>query len=79
MALKLSEECGETAQAVLSYTKTPGCANKGKTKHDVIEEACDCIIAAGSLIYKIEGHADSTVEKIIRAKLKKWIRKSKKS
>jgi NTP pyrophosphatase (non-canonical NTP hydrolase) len=54
MALKLSEECGEVSQAILSYRKAPGCANKGKTKADCIEEIWDVIITATALLYKVE-------------------------
>jgi len=77
MALKLSEEVGEAAQATLSFTKAPGCAHKGKTREDVIEEACDCIISAGALIFKIEqGKVNETyVQNILKVKLEKWIAK----
>jgi NTP pyrophosphatase (non-canonical NTP hydrolase) len=76
-ALKLSEECGEVAQAVLSYCEAPGCAAKGKTKADVIEESWDVIITAASLIYQIEnGKVDEDYSVKIRdKKLQKWINK----
>jgi NTP pyrophosphatase (non-canonical NTP hydrolase) len=79
-ALKLAEECGEVAQAMLSYTKAPACAYKGKTKDHVIEECCDCIITAASIIHQVEdGHVDeAAMEAVILAKLKKWIEKSTK-
>ncbi|MDO8640114.1 MAG: MazG-like family protein [Nitrosarchaeum sp.] len=78
-ALKLAEESGEVAQAVLSYCKAPGCAAKGKTKADVIEEACDCIITAASVIYQIENGKvdDDFLEKMIDHKLDKWVKKFK--
>jgi NTP pyrophosphatase (non-canonical NTP hydrolase) len=76
-ALKLAEECGEVAQAVLSYCKAPGCEKKGKTKVDVIEETWDVIITAVSLLYQIEnGKVDE--ENSIKTrdeKIKKWIEK----
>jgi NTP pyrophosphatase (non-canonical NTP hydrolase) len=79
MALKLSEECGEVSQAVLSYRKAPGCANKGKTKADVIEEIWDVIICATALLYKVEdGKIDTAFSTKIRdKKLAKWEEKFK--
>jgi NTP pyrophosphatase (non-canonical NTP hydrolase) len=79
MALKLSEECGEVSQAVLSYRKAPGCATKGKTKADCIEEIWDVIIVATALLYKIENGKINAVfsAKIRDKKLAKWIAKFK--
>ena len=75
-ALKLAEESGEVAQAVLSYCKVPACAHKGKTKSDVIEEAWDCIITAGSIIYQVEnGNVDEKFSrKMLEDKLAKWMK-----
>ena len=36
-ALKLSEETGEVAEAVLSYTNACGCSYKHKTRKDILE------------------------------------------
>ena len=43
-ALKLSEETGEVAEAVLSYTNACGCSYKHKTRKDILEECTDVII-----------------------------------
>ncbi|MEG2985747.1 MAG: MazG-like family protein, partial [Peptostreptococcaceae bacterium] len=48
--LKLSEEVGEVAQAVLSYSDACGCGYKNKTKEDVVEECLDVIIVASAII-----------------------------
>lgn len=80
-ALKLAEECGEVAQAVLSYCKVPGCASKGKTREDVIEETWDVIITAASLLHQIDnGKVDEKYSVAIRdKKLQKWVNKYKNS
>ena len=77
-ALKLAEECGELAQAVLSYCEAPGCGYKAKTKEDVVEEAWDCIITAGSIIYQVEnGNVSHRSMDVLKEKIAKWIEKSK--
>lgn len=77
-ALKLAEETGEVAQAILSYCGAPACGYKNKTKEDAIEELIDCIITAGALIYQIEnGEVDEKhFCNVVDAKLRKWIKKS---
>ena len=45
-ALKLAEEAGELAQAVLSATKAPGSEYKNQTLADVREEAADAVLQA---------------------------------
>jgi NTP pyrophosphatase (non-canonical NTP hydrolase) len=78
-ALKLCEESGEVAQAVLSYCKAPGCESKGKTKADVIEEIWDVIITAAALLYTVEdGKVNEKFSVEIRdKKLKGWAAKFK--
>lgn len=49
-ALKLAEEAGELAQAVLSVTKAPGSEYKGHDLADVREEAADTAIVALSIL-----------------------------
>jgi NTP pyrophosphatase (non-canonical NTP hydrolase) len=80
-ALKLAEEVGEVAEAVNSYMETNGCAYKCKTHNDVIEEALDAIIIAGSLIRKVieieEGGPQTpalppVILRMLNEKLKKW-------
>ncbi|WP_417667661.1 MazG-like family protein [Roseibium sp.] len=49
-ALKLCEEAGEVAQAVLSATGAPGSAYKGLSMADVREEAADALIVAMAVL-----------------------------
>lgn len=76
--LKLSEECGEVAEAVLSSESAPGCAYKGKTKEDIAEECMDVIImAASTLIHALSpgGTMDKierTMDELLEKKLTKW-------
>jgi len=77
-ALKLAEESGEVAQAMLSYMNAPACGYKGKNKENVIEECWDCIITAASIIFQVEdGKVDGEFSTDMRdKKLNKWIAKS---
>ena len=70
-ALKLCEETGELAGAVLSETSAPGCGYKNKTSEDVLEEGCDVVIVAFSLL-KHYGFSDYDIQKKIAHKLTKW-------
>lgn len=74
-ALKLAEEAGELAQAVLSVTKAPGSAYKNHTLADVREEAADAAIVALSLL----AHASDSKEefeaelnRLMAEKCAKW-------
>lgn len=69
-SLKLSEETGELAQAVLSYEKAPGCAHKNKTAADVAEEAIDVAQVALSIALMFLDSAG--VEEVMDRKLAKW-------
>ena len=69
-ALKTSEETGELAQAVLSYTDAPGCGYKGKTVMDVAEEAVDVVQVALSIALMFL--SEEGVEKMMDKKLEKW-------
>ena len=70
-ALKLSEETGEVAEAVLSTLAVPGCEYKEKTMESVIEEAVDVIIVAGSIIEEA-GVSEKFIAKMFELKLDKW-------
>lgn len=70
-ALKLSEETGEVAEAVLSYMDAPGCGYKKKEESDVVEESIDVIIMALSIIFKTTA-SDEDVLNTFRTKLAKW-------
>ena len=69
-ALKLSEEVGEVAEAVLSYSDAPGCGYKGKTHKDVLEEAADVIIVAASLALDV-GNKEELLDTLSK-KCNKW-------
>ena len=72
--LKLSEETGEVAQAVLSYSNACGCGYKNKSKEDLLEECIDVIIVASSIISQSYDN-DVDIEKvksIYNKKLAKW-------
>lgn len=69
--LKLAEECGEVAEAVLSFTKAPACAYKGKTSEDVLEECADVIILASSIAMSANYNAEDIMNKI-KEKVVKW-------
>lgn len=72
-ALKLTEETGEVAEAVLSFMDAPGCGYKKKTEDDVVEEAIDVIIMASSIIFHAAPDLN-TVIPTLRKKLGKWER-----
>lgn len=74
-ALKLMEECGEVAEAILSFENAPACGYKGKSLDDIIEECCDVIIVAYTIAgskYKIP---KSVIEDRLAQKLIKWDKK----
>lgn len=72
--LKLSEEVGEVAQAMLSYSNACGCGYKKKSKEDLVEECLDVIIVASSIISQsYDNDVDiETVKSIYNKKLSKW-------
>ncbi|MGL5757046.1 MAG: MazG-like family protein [Paraclostridium sp.] len=78
--LKLSEEVGEVAQAVLSYSDACGCGYKNKTKEDVVEECLDVIIVASAIIAQsYDNDIDiESVKEIYSKKLSKWKEKCEK-
>ena len=75
MALKLSEEVGETSQAVLSYIKASGSEYKQLGIEDVKEECIDVILVALAMFYKLSEN-DKELHELIRKKLDKWESKS---
>ena len=58
-SLKLTEEVGEVAEAVLSCTKVHGCEYKIKTPEDIVEEVTDVIIVAMSILHKLKKQTDN--------------------
>ena len=86
-SLKLTEEVGEVAEAVLSVTKVHGCEYKTKKPEDIIEEVTDVVIVAMSILHKLKKQTDNefdgsyTVEDVFSEtmynKLNKWQEKLK--
>jgi NTP pyrophosphatase (non-canonical NTP hydrolase) len=75
--LKLTEETGELAQAILSNTNACGCGYKNKSKQDITEECLDVIIVASSIIsqnYNNEVDIE-LIKDIYNKKLIKWKQK----
>ena len=79
-ALKLTEETGEVAQAILSNINACGCGYKNKSKHDITEECLDVIIVASSIISQnYDNEVDiEFIKKIYNKKLEKWKEKCSK-
>lgn len=75
IALKLSEETGEVAQALLSQVGASGSEYKNLNADDVKEECVDVIIVALSLFYKMDGK-DKEFEDTFALKVKKWEEKN---
>lgn len=77
-ALKLSEEAGELAQAVLSVTKAPGSAYKKHSLADVREEAVDAAIVSLSLLAHASASREefeAELDRLMMLKCAKWSEK----
>ncbi|WP_250673028.1 MazG-like family protein [Paraclostridium ghonii] len=79
--LKLTEEAGELAQAILSQTNACGCGYKNKSKQDITEECLDVIIVASSIISQnYNNKVDiELIKNIYNKKLQKWKEKCEKN
>lgn len=75
--LKLSEECGEVAEATLSYLKTNGSQYKEKGFDDVLEENLDVIMIAISNICQLYNYETDSkfIQDLFDTKLQKWYNK----
>lgn len=71
IVLKLSEETGELAQALLSYRSASGSEYKNLGSEDVKEECVDVVIVALSMFYKMGG-TDEEFAQIFDKKVQKW-------
>ncbi|WP_096187354.1 MazG-like family protein [Evansella halocellulosilytica] len=71
MALKLTEEVGETSQAVLSYLKASGSDYKQLGIDDVKEECIDVVLVALAIYYKLS-EDEEEFQKLASKKLNKW-------
>jgi NTP pyrophosphatase (non-canonical NTP hydrolase) len=76
LTLKCSEEVGELAQAVLSYTGAKGCTYKDLKKEDVIEEIADVFLVNIAMASRLEITKED-LKKEIERKLNKWVEKMK--
>ena len=72
-ALKLSEECGELAQAALSYENVSGCGYKLLDANDVQEEAVDCVLVALDIFFQTGG-TKADFKELLETKANKWER-----
>ena len=70
-ALKLCEEAGEVAGAVLSSENVSAAGYKGLTEADVVEELVDVYICLRALLLKYDHSADM-LDAIATRKLQKW-------
>lgn len=70
--MKLSEESGEVAGAVLKYTEAPGCTYRTATAENVVEELIDVILVAMSVLYELKGVTQEQFEDKLDEKLLKW-------
>ncbi|GEN46606.1 MazG-like family protein [Alkalibacillus haloalkaliphilus] len=71
MALKLTEEVGETSQAVLSYLKASGSDYKQLGIDDVKEECIDVVLVALAMYYKLS-EDEEEFRNLVSEKLNKW-------
>ncbi|WP_025718542.1 MazG-like family protein [Paenibacillus polymyxa] len=71
MVLKLSEEVGETSQAMLSYVNASGSEYKQLSISDVKEEYADVILVALSLFYKLSSNEEE-LQEFLNKKVNKW-------
>jgi len=70
-ALKVSEEQGELAKAVLPFDSAYACRHRFVNKHKILEEVADTMLAAISIAYDLDfTHED--IENMINEKAQKW-------
>ncbi len=75
--LKLSEEAGELAKAILPYEGADGCNHRFPDVDKIIEESIDTILVAYSIAHSIiekyeVGDSDDIIIKMLQKKTKKW-------
>jgi len=72
-ALKICEEAGEIAEAILSQENAPGCEYKTMDRNDSGEECVDVLIVTLSLLSQLD-FSDQEISDIFERKLAKWER-----
>lgn len=71
--LKLGEEAGELAQAILIYTRDPSSSYRSVGKEKLLEEAVDSIMVAFSVLHhKGINYTDKEIIDMFNKKLDKW-------
>lgn len=70
-ALKLCEEVGELAAAILSETNAPGCEYKTLDRDDLLQEVADVLIMSHSIIAHYKFTNEEVYDKFME-KCKKW-------
>ncbi len=70
-ALKVSEESGELAKAVLSYDSAYATRHRFVDKYKILEEAVDTMLTAISVAYDL-GFSHEEIEEVMDAKSEKW-------
>jgi len=73
-ALKLAEECGELAQAVLRFSGVSGCiteSDQGETTQNILEESVDVLLVVISIMISM-GFSESEIDATLMRKCLKW-------
>lgn len=70
-ALKVAEESGELAKAVLSYDSAYATRHRFVDKHKILEEVTDTILTAISVAYDL-GFSHEEIEEMIDRKSERW-------
>jgi len=74
LALKCTEEVGELAQAVLSFTGASGSKYKKLKEEHIVEELADIFLVDLALVARM-GVSKEDFKLIIEKKLLKWVEK----
>jgi len=69
--LKLSEEVGEMAAAILPYENADGVVHRFVTKEQILEEVADVFLTNVSIAMSL-GYSDGEIEEVIERKIDKW-------
>ena len=72
MGLKLTEETGEVAEAILKYNKASGSQYKSGSLNDLKEECADTLLVALSLYFQLDDSSTEELEYLLMKKADKW-------
>lgn len=70
-ALKVSEEAGELAKAVLPFENAAGTTHRFIAREHILEEVADVFLTGISVAYEL-GFTDEEIEEMIERKMVKW-------